>query len=99
MMTKTLALRMAVIALTSSVAVMATAQTLPERVGITVGTLGNPFFVPLVKGAEAFLLRLDAPLVRVPKVDIQLTSAIHKDIPLLKALAPAIRSLSGEIFL
>ncbi len=41
MMTKTLALRMAVIALTSSVAAMAAAQTLPERVGITVGTLAT----------------------------------------------------------
>ena len=50
-------------------------------------------------GGEQFLLRLDTPLVRIPKVDIQLTSAIHKDIPLLKALAPAVRSLPGEIFL
>ena len=50
-------------------------------------------------GGEKLLLRLDAPLVRVPKVDIQLTSAIHKDIPLLKALAPAVRSLPSEIFL
>ena len=41
MMTKTLALRMAVIALTSSVAAMAAAQTLPESVGITVGTLAT----------------------------------------------------------
>lgn len=30
----------------------ATAQQKLERAGITVGTLGNPFFVPLVKGAE-----------------------------------------------
>lgn len=30
----------------------AMAEPLPERVGVTVGTLGNPFFVPLVKGAE-----------------------------------------------
>lgn len=30
----------------------AAAQEMPERVGVTVGTLGNPFFVPLVKGAE-----------------------------------------------
>ena len=50
-------------------------------------------------GGEKLLLRLDASLVRVPKVDIQLTSAIHKDIPLLKAFAPAVRSLSGEVFL
>lgn len=50
-------------------------------------------------GGEQFLLRLDTPLVRVPKVDIQLTSAIHKDIPLLKALAPAVRCLSGEVLL
>ena len=50
-------------------------------------------------GGEQFLFRLDAPLVRIPKVDIQLTSAIHKDIPLLKALAPAVRCLSGEVFL
>ena len=50
-------------------------------------------------GGEKLLLRLDAPLVRVPKVDIQFTSTIHKDIPLLKALAPAVRCLSGEVFL
>ena len=50
-------------------------------------------------GREKLLLRLDAPLVRVPKVDIQLTSAIHKDIPLLKALAPAVRCLPGEVLL
>ena len=50
-------------------------------------------------GGKEFLLRLDAPLVRVPKVDIQFTAVIHKDIPLLKALAPAIRSLPSEIFL
>ncbi|MFV0385586.1 ABC transporter substrate-binding protein [Paracoccus sp. (in: a-proteobacteria)] len=30
----------------------ALAEGLPERVGVTVGTLGNPFFVPLVQGAE-----------------------------------------------
>ena len=28
------------------------ADKVPERVGITVGTLGNPFFVPLVAGAK-----------------------------------------------
>ena len=69
MMTKTLALRMAVIALTSSVAAMAAAQTLPERVGITVGTLGNPFFVPLVKGAE------DAVKAAAPDADVTVVSA------------------------
>lgn len=36
----------------TGLASVAQAQDLPERVGITVGTLGNPFFVPLVKGAE-----------------------------------------------
>lgn len=30
----------------------ALAQDVPTRVGITVGTLGNPFFVPLVQGAK-----------------------------------------------
>ena len=69
MMTKTLALRMAVIALTSSVAAMAAAQTLPERVGITVGTLGNPFFVPLVKGAE------DVVKAAAPDADVTVVSA------------------------
>lgn len=33
-------------------ATAANAQEGPARVGITVGTLGNPFFVPLVAGAE-----------------------------------------------
>ena len=69
MLTKTLALRMAVIALTSSVAAMAAAQTLPERVGIIVGTLGNPFFVPLVKGAE------DAVKAAAPDADVTVVSA------------------------
>ena len=50
-------------------------------------------------GGEKLLLRLDAPLVRVPKVDIQFTAVIHGNFPLLKALTPAVRSLSGEIFL
>ena len=50
-------------------------------------------------GREKLLLRLDAPLVRVPKVDIQFTAVIHGNLPLLKPLAPAVRSLSGEVFL
>ena len=50
-------------------------------------------------GGEQFLLRLDAPLVRVPKVDIQFTAVIHGNFPLLKALAPAVRRLPGEVFL
>ena len=50
-------------------------------------------------GREKLLFRLDAPLVRVPKVDIQFTAVIHEDLPLLKALAPAVRSLSSEVFL
>ena len=50
-------------------------------------------------GGKEFLLRLDAPLARVPKVDMQFTAVIHGNLPLLKALAPAVRSLSGEIFL
>ena len=47
-------------------------------------------------GGEKLLLRLDAPLVRIPKVDIQFTAVIHGNLPLLKPLAPAIRSLSGD---
>ena len=50
-------------------------------------------------GGEQFLLRLDAPLVRVPKVDIQFTAVIHGNLPLLKAFAPAVRRLRGEVFL
>ena len=50
-------------------------------------------------GRKELLFRLDAPLVRVPKVDIQFTAVIHKDIPLLKPLAPAVRCLSSEVLL
>ena len=50
-------------------------------------------------GGKEFLLRLDAPLVRVPKVDIQFTAVIHGNFPLLKALTPTVRSLSGEVLL
>ena len=50
-------------------------------------------------GGEKLLLRLDAPLVRVPKVDIQFTAVIHGNLPLLKALTPAVRCLSGEVLL
>jgi ribose transport system substrate-binding protein len=39
-------------ALACLTAVSAQAQAKPERAGITVGTLGNPFFQPLIKGAE-----------------------------------------------
>ena len=39
-------------ALMVSAALPVAAENLPDVVGITVGTLGNPFFVPLVKGAE-----------------------------------------------
>ena len=45
---------------------------------------------------KAFLFRLDTPLVRIPKVDIQFTAVIHGNLPLLKTLAPAVRSLSGD---
>ena len=48
---------------------------------------------------EKLLLRLDAPLVRVPKVDIQFTAVIHGNFPLLKALTPTVRCLSGEVLL
>ena len=47
-------------------------------------------------GGEKLLLRLDAPLVRVPKVDIQFTAVIHGNLPLFKPFAPAVRSLSGD---
>ena len=50
-------------------------------------------------GVEKLLLRLDAPLVRVPKVDIQFTAVIHGNFPLLKALTPAVRCLASEVFL
>ena len=46
---------------------------------------------------KTFLLRLDTPIVGVPEVDIQLTSAIHKDFTLFKVLAPAISSLTSDI--
>ena len=39
---------------------------------------------------EAFLFRLDAPVIRIPEVNIQLTSAIHEDLPLFKVFAPAV---------
>ena len=45
------------------------ADKVPERVGITVGTLGNPFFVPLVKGAE------DAIKAAAPDAEITVVSA------------------------
>lgn len=44
--------RMATTLVLSGLAFSALAQQTPERVGVTVATLGNPFFVPLVKGAE-----------------------------------------------
>ena len=50
-------------------------------------------------GGEKLLFRLDTPLVRIPKVDIQFAAVIHGDLPLLKALAPAVRGLSSEVFL
>ena len=43
---------------------------------------------------KAFLLRLDTPIVGVPEMDIQLTSAIHKNFTLFKVLTPAISSLT-----
>lgn len=63
------ALTLAAIALASSAAIPAAAQTVPERVGITVGTLGNPFFVPLVKGAE------DVVKAAAPSADVTVVSA------------------------
>ena len=63
------ALTLAAVALASSAAFTATAQTVPERVGITVGTLGNPFFVPLVKGAE------DVVKAAAPSADVTVVSA------------------------
>lgn len=39
---------------------------------------------------KAFLFRLDAPVIRIPEVDIQLTSAIHEDLLLFKVFSPAI---------
>lgn len=47
----TIALRSGVIAMLLA-STGATAQEMPSKVGITVGTLGNPFFVPLVAGAR-----------------------------------------------
>ena len=63
------ALTLAALALASSAAIPAAAQTVPERVGITVGTLGNPFFVPLVKGAE------DVVKAAAPSADVTVVSA------------------------
>ena len=39
---------------------------------------------------KAFLFRLDALVIRIPEVDIQLTSAIHEDLLLFKVFSPAI---------
>ncbi len=47
----------------------ASAQEGPSRVGITVGTLGNPFFVPLVQGAK------DAILKANPKAEVTVVGA------------------------
>ena len=41
-------------------------------------------------GAEALLFRLDAPVLILPQVDIQLSAAVQGDLPLLEALAPAV---------
>ena len=40
---------------------------------------------------------LDTPIVGVPEMDIQLTSAIHKNFTLFKVLSPAVCGLSGDI--
>ena len=45
---------------------------------------------------EALVLGLDAPIVEVPQMDIQLVIT-DADVPLLKAFAPAIRCLSGDV--
>ena len=39
---------------------------------------------------EVFLFRLDAPVIRISEVDIQLTSAIHENLLLFKVFSPAI---------
>lgn len=55
-----------VLALTASAAM---AEGNVERVGITVGTLGNPFFVPLVAGAKDTILKVN------PKAELTVVGA------------------------
>ena len=47
---------------------------------------------------ELLCLRLDAPALRLPHVDVKLP-AVHTDCLLLQALANAVRGLAGEIVL
>jgi ribose transport system substrate-binding protein len=68
-MTKTAALlgAAAAIALTGALATPAPAKDL-KSIGITVGSLGNPFFVQIVKGAEAKAKEIAGPGVSVTTV-------------------------------
>ena len=50
-------------------------------------------------GAEALLLRLDAPVLILPQMHIQLAATSNGDLMLLETLAPAVRRLSFNIFL
>ena len=58
----------------------------PAEVGKSLG---------LLRG-KAFLLRLDRPVVEAPQMDIHLT-VVCPDLPLLEALAPAVRCLPTHI--
>lgn len=49
-------------------------------------------------GGEPLLLCLDAPVVPLPQVNIEF-AAINLDFSLLKALAPAVGCLAGEVVL
>lgn len=48
------------------------AEKLPETVGITVGTLANPFFKPLIEGAKAAVLKAN------PKAKINVVGADYE---------------------
>ena len=47
-------------------------------------------------GAKPLLLRLDAPVVILPQMDVQFIAAANGDLPLLEALAPSVRCLTGD---
>ena len=47
-------------------------------------------------GGKPFLFGLDAPIIRLPQMDIQL-AAVHLDGALLEAFAPSVRGLSTQV--
>ncbi len=95
------------LALTASAAA---AQNVPDRAGITVGTLGNPFFQPLIAGASARIKEAspDAEITVVGadydlnKQSSQIDSFIGAGVTLMilnavdvKAIAPAVMRAKG----